>query len=146
MIINDLELPASFVNALNSGRLDRSRGSWQLLQDCDSDGHPLETELSEMYRTEEKIQAETDALPESFQPDGYYGESSPDMAGPGAIPDIVDFSQIVCFGSAGGGEPFCFDFRDSIERPSVIWWDDAYWRKVSPDFEAFLNLFDFSSQ
>ena len=56
--------------------------------------------------------------------------------------DIVDFSQIVCFAIAGGGEPFCFDFRESPNPPSVIWWDDVFWRKVSPEFEAFLQLFD----
>src|SRR5690606_288217 len=101
-----------------------------------------ETELGEVSRTVEQIKIETDVLPTHFQPDGYYGESLPDMAGPGAIPDIVDFSQIVCFGIAGGGEPFCLDYRSSPQRPSVIWWDDVYWRRVSPDFGAFLELFD----
>ncbi|WP_366519511.1 SMI1/KNR4 family protein [Serratia nevei] len=60
---------------------------------------------------------------------------------PIAISDITDFKEIVCFGEAGDGSPFCFDFRDSPECPAVIWWDDDYWRKISDSFEDFSSFF-----
>jgi hypothetical protein len=60
---------------------------------------------------------------------------------PGAIPYIRDFSQIVQFGRSGSGEAFCFDFRDNRQEPSVIFWDDCYWRRVASDFEIFIDLF-----
>ncbi len=144
MIVNGQQLPESFVAAIENGQLQRERGSWQLREERDSYGNPLETGLGSVFHTPEQIKEETDLLPNHFEPDGYYGESLQDMAGPGAIADIVDFSQIICFAIAGGGEPFCFDYRDSTNEPSVIWWDDVYWRKVSPDFVTFLRLFDFS--
>ncbi len=62
--------------------------------------------------------------------------------GPGAIPDIVDFRGVVCFGMSGDGAPFCFDSRERGTEPRVIWWDDVYWRVVAPDFASFLPLFD----
>ena len=46
------------------------------------------------------IEQATSELPDGFEPNGVYGESLPEMAGPGAIPDIVDFGGIVCFGVA----------------------------------------------
>ena len=75
-------------------------------------------------------------------PDGYYGEPSEWQNEPRFIPDIVDFSKIVCFGMSADGAPFCFDFRDNLEQPSVIWWADAYWRRVAPDFDSFVALLD----
>ena len=67
-------------------------------------------------------------LPVGFEPNGAYGESLPEMAGPSAIPDIVDFDGVVCFGISGDGAPFCFDYRGSGAEPRIIWWDDVYWR------------------
>ena len=142
MIVNELKLPESFATAVKSTRLKRTKGSWQLRKECDSYGNPLETELGEVYRTPKRIKNETAGLTVQFEPNDYYGKSLADFAGPGAIPDIVDFAEILCFGIAGGGEPFCFDYRETTKTPSVIWWDDVYWRRVSPDFDAFLKLFD----
>ena len=60
---------------------------------------------------------------------------------PGFISYITDFSEIVCFGMDGSGAYFCFDFREDKNKPSVIWWSDVYWRRIAPDFEAFVRLF-----
>ena len=140
MIVNQLPLPRQFVEMVNSRKFRRSIGSWQLIEERDSYGNLLETELGEVYCTTQAIRKETNELPVHFQPDGYYAEPTEEMAGPGAIPDIVDFSRILKFGLSGDGAPFCFDYRDS-DKPSVIWWDDVYWRRVSPDF---VDLFDFA--
>ncbi|MNF08811.1 SMI1 / KNR4 family protein [compost metagenome] len=57
------------------------------------------------------------------------------------MPDIIDFTEIICFGMAGDGSPFCFDYRGGRSAPSVILWDDDYWRKIANSFEDFLLLF-----
>lgn len=145
MVVNGLALPDSLVDALRSGQLARSRGSWQLKADLDAYGNPLESELGEIYSSPEELKLETDKLSADFPSNEDYGESSTDFAGPGAIPDITEFSEIVCFAISADGSPFCLDFRESKARPSVIWWDDVYWRRIAPDVESFLALFDFNA-
>jgi hypothetical protein len=142
MKINGFSLPLLFLDAISVGRLKREIGSWDLIRDIDAFGNPLETSLGQVFDTFERLKKETDELPTGFESDGYYGESASDLAGPGAIPDITDFSRIVCFAISGDGSPFCFDYREDINEPSVIWWDDVYWRQVAPNFESFLALFN----
>ena len=142
MEINGLKLPSSFVEILHKGTLRREIGSWNLRKEIDAYGNKLESELGEIYETEDALIRETNLLPKHFAPDGFYGEPSEWQAEPGFIPDIVDFSKIVCFGMSGDGAPFCFDFRDNLEEPSVIWWDDVYWRRITPDFDSFIALLD----
>jgi hypothetical protein len=139
MQIRGLTLPREFVGCIESGILRRARGSWQLRELHDAYGNPLETELGEVYETPERIQRESDLLPQHFQLDV---ADLPDAfsSAPGFIPYITDFSRIIAFGIAGDGAPFAFDYRDSAE-PSIIWWDDAYWRRVAPSFSEFLSLF-----
>jgi hypothetical protein len=145
MIVNGHQLPASLVRVLDSGWLRREVGSWPLKQNRDSFGNRLETELGEVFELVARISQETAALPAEFPPDQIPDTWPREVTGPGAIPDIRDFSLVVCFAVAGGGEPFCLDYREAPDRPAVIWWDDCYWRKVSPDFDAFLDLFDLSA-
>jgi hypothetical protein len=142
MIVNGHQLPAAFLEAVASGSLRREVGSWRLQSERDAFGRPLETELAEVYDTPEAIARATADLPAGFEPNGVYGESLPEMAGPGAIPDIVDFGGALCFGISGEGAPFCFDYRAGGAKPCVIWWDDVYWRVVAPDFASFLSLFE----
>jgi hypothetical protein len=85
---------------------------------------------------------ETAAPSQHFRPDGHFGESVPEMAGPETIPDIIDFSGIVCFSMSSDGAPLCLNYRESPDCPRAIWWDDVYWRIIAPDFETFLDLFD----
>lgn len=144
MTVNGHRLPAAFVEAMASGSLRREVGAWRLRSDRDAYGRPLETELGEVYDTREAIERETARLPNGFEPNEDYGESRAETAGPGAIPDIVDFRGLLCFGVAGDGSPFCFDYRDAAGEPRVIWWDDVYWRIIAPDFDGFLSLFDLS--
>jgi len=143
-VINGLTLPRAFVEDTAIGRFKRARGSWQLRQECDAYSNPLETELGKVYATAEAIQEQTARLPRDFEPGNFYGTRSADNAdgAPGFIPDITDFSWIVCFGISGDDAPFCFDFRDDPNHPSVVWWDDWYWRRIAPDYEAFVGLFD----
>lgn len=142
MEINGLKLPSSFVETVRKGTLRRQIGTWWLREEVDAYGNHLESDLCEIYETEDALIRETGDLPKHFASDGYYGEPSEWQAEPGFIPDIVDFSKIVCFGMSGDGAPFCFDYRDNPEKPSIIWWADAYWRRVAPDFDSFIALLD----
>lgn len=142
MEINGLKLPHLFVAAIREGILRRDVGSWELRDNVDAYGNPLESELGEVYADIETIIRETQELPKYYAPDGFYGEPNEEANELGYIPDILDFSKIVCFGISADGAPFCFDFRDDEDNPTIIWWDDAYWRRIAPDFASFLELFD----
>ena len=113
-------------------------GSWPLRHKLDSYGNFLETEIGEIYSLHE-IEKVNEQLSMNFP---YEGPNEFAVA-PGAIPDPKDFSSIVNFAIAGDGSPFCLDFRGGPE-PSVIWWDDTYWRRVAPNAASFLALFELS--
>lgn len=142
MEIKGLKLPNLFIEDVEKGNLQRAIGSWQLRSNIDAYGNHLETDLGFVYDFETIIQ-ETNNLPKDFALDGFYAEQSEWESEPGFIPDIIDFSQIVCFGISGDGAPFCFDFRDDLSNPNVIWWDDVYWRRIAPSYKAFKGLLDF---
>jgi hypothetical protein len=146
MEINGLELPSTFVHAIREGSLRRRYGSWPLKREQDAYGNRLETELSNVYESEEQIKKKTAALTEHYKADGSYGGRSEWNSEPGVIPDITDFTKIICFGMSGDGADFCFDFREDADNPSVIWWADVYWRRVAPDFESFIALFNLSNK
>jgi hypothetical protein len=65
---------------------------------------------------------------------------------PGFIPVITALTTVLFFGS--GGEPrgtevslYAFDYRENRLEPSVICWQNGYWRRVAPDCNIFLSLF-----
>jgi hypothetical protein len=143
MDINGLTLPNDFVADVAAGRFNRAKGSWPIREECDAYGNHLETELADVYDTSESIAHHTSELSIGFQPDGFYvRQEEEDNVNPGFIPDIFDFTQIVCFGTSSDAAPFCFDFRDDLTSPSVVWWDDCYWRCIAPNYKEFVDLFD----
>lgn len=146
MQIRDMQIPRGLVQALADRMLRRDVGSWQLLSDKDCFGHHLETELGFVFPSREEIEAETTRLPESYLEEGISDDVEADLARPGGIAYIRDFSRIVCFAIAGDGAPFCLDYRDDPQAPTVIWWDDIYWRVVAPDFDSFIKLFDLTKK
>ena len=146
MEINELKLPALFVRNAHEGKFHREFGSWELKKKVDAFGNYLETEIGQVFIDIDSIIRETKDLPEHFAPDGFYGEPVEDgEKEPGFIPDIIDFSKIVCFAISGDGSCFCFDFREDKNNPSIIWWDDVYWRQIATNYETFIILFNFSS-
>jgi len=51
--------------------------------------------------------------------DGLYGEPVQEALGPAAIPDITDFTGVLCFGSAGGAQLGCTTLKQETRaRPS----------------------------
>jgi hypothetical protein len=145
MKINGLRIPQSFECAIKNKTLSRAFGSWQLKNNVDSFGNNLETEVGEVWTTKEKIIERTLVLPISFQTDGCYGEKSEYFKEPGFIEDITDFSSIIEFAISGDGSSFCFDYRNNIVNPEIIWWDDVYWRKVANNYNEFITLFNTGS-
>jgi hypothetical protein len=99
----------------------------------------LEAELGQIYETAEQIQRESALLTKHFQA-GLADMPDEFVSAPGFISYIADFERILTFAIAGDGAPYCFDYRESTD-PSIIWWDDAYWRRVAPSFCTFLSLF-----
>ena len=146
MTVNGLKLPASFLTAVQGGPLSADVGGWYLLAERDAFGRELESELAEVYRTARAIQRETASLADDFAADDADDEPPDEPPPPGAIPDIADFSRILCVGMSGDGAPFCLDYRESPAEPQVLWWADDHWRVVAPDFARFLALFDLSSE
>jgi len=147
MRINGLTLPNSFVDAVREGTLKREVGCWWLKGKTDAYGDALETELAEVYATQGRIRRATAELSIYWARNEIYGVDSSDEANkPGFIPDILDFSKIIAFGISADGAPFCFDYREGKVGPSVIWWDDVYWRRIAPNFYDFVCLFDLQRQ
>ena len=141
MKVKDQVLPEAYVAFASKHQVSGGFCNLRLKSDQDSFGNSLETELAQIYVSESELVAKSEKLKEEFVCDGYYGEPGDVNEGPGAIAGITDFSQIVCFGMAGDGSPFCFDFRKHHNEPPVIWWDDDHWRKISNSFEDFIDLF-----
>lgn len=140
MIVNGLELPSNFVEAVKNGTLQQV---WQLREDKDAYGNPLQTDLGDIHKDEDALVHESEKVRLGFPPDPAMLVTTPEEeAEPGYIPYITDFSKILCFATSGGGEDFCFDYRDNPKEPSVIYWDDTYWRRLAPNFTQFLALFD----
>ena len=145
MVINGLPLPLEFVASVQQDMFRRKQGCWELIQDTDAYGLPLETDLTSVYKDELHILEQTQRLTRDFPPDVLDGpDPSEDM--PGFIPYITDFSQIVCFGVSGEDAPFCFDYRANDQSPEVIWWEDVFWRRIAPHWASFIALFDLTQQ
>lgn len=141
LTINGLQLPASYCALAAKYEDIEGFCNLKLKNPKDSFGYPLECELAQIYSNEQKLKEITDSLNKYFVPDGYYGELDNNHTDPESLKDITDFKKIVCFGIAGDGSQFCFDFRDCANAPTVIWWEDDHWRKISNSFEEFICLF-----
>ena len=145
MKVHGLTLPDSFIESLNNNIFYRKVGSWPLKKEIDSFGNPLETEIGHVFASVKEITNETNNLSRNYIADGIYGTESEWKQKPGFTADITNFSKIVSFAIAADGSPFCFDFRGSEDMPEIIWWEDCYWRVISPNFEEFIKLFELNS-
>lgn len=143
---SSLPLPPLFRQMCADRRFHRERGCWPLRSEFDCYGNRLETELADVYCEPARRAEENRKLPAGYEDDGIYGASLPEFAGPGAIDNIVEFADVQVIAVSADGAPFCLDYRENRFRPSVIWWDDVCWRRIAPDFAAFVALFDFDRQ
>jgi hypothetical protein len=145
MVVNGLKLPDAFLQLSDA----IERGGTHLFlfkEEVDAYGNRFQGGLH-LWTADPAFQGGTDWL-SSGQ---WLGHPSPEEIQevndcvadyPGAIPWISDFSKIVCFGEEiQRSDPFCFDFRENPEEPSIISFDDCYWRRVAPTFEVFIGLY-----
>lgn len=144
MTVNGLQLPTAFERFLEEHRYS----SWDSIGKADAYGHPLEADFMALSSVE-RMEQKTAGLARDFgtgtwSPEELERYTERERGSPGFIPYIDDFSRIICFGRTAAGAPFCFDFRDDPEVPSVIHWTDrgSYWRRIAPNFDAFISLFE----
>jgi hypothetical protein len=117
MTVNGLHLPASFAEFFT----EHWCTNWDLKENVDADGHPLETGF-EPLDSVERMEEDTAGLAQygHISPEEVQRQTERERASPGFIPYIRDFTKIVQFGRTGSGAPFCFDFRENAREPSVI--------------------------
>jgi hypothetical protein len=140
MVVKGLQLPEAFVRVVNDGGLEANDYSDDL-DPVDAYGNPWSPDLV-TYINPANIEENNRLMEKNGRMDPNEPPPSSPEHCPGFIPYIDDYSQIVCFGENGMGEPYCFDFRENPEKPSIIQWYDVYWRRVAPDFETLLTLLD----
>ena len=149
MVVNGLKLPDAFVQFLE----EHGYSDWELKGNVDAYGHPLEEATFVPYNSVEWMEQETAPLAQYFGPADLAGYSPEVQAKvraelavvpPGFLPEIADFSQIVRFGTSPSGEPYCFDFRENSQEPSIIHFPDvgSRWRRIAPNFETFISMFE----
>jgi hypothetical protein len=161
MTANDLKLPEAFVALVdrpkplvywepkggpNAWMFKGGEGGLYWVPKGDADSDDILPGLI-LPRSLAQIEEETNKLPVRYHLDDYTPEEiakgdAEDADLPGFIPFISDFSQIVVFGHNDMGEDYCFDYRENPDGPSIIHWNDSYWRRVAPNFDAFISLFE----
>jgi hypothetical protein len=145
MIVNGLKLPDAFVALIDRPVPEDDWVPKGGEEGVDAYGHRFGGGLW-LFDSLAKIEEETNRLPDYF----HVATLTPEridkwhvayMQYAGFIPYITDFSRIVCFGRTSSGERYCFDYRDNPNIPSIIHWDDGYWRRIAPDFDALISLY-----
>lgn len=134
------KIPSEFLAFAANFAKEKGVCNLELKEEIDAFGNPLEVELSRLYTDKKMIIEKSAKLKNDFPITPDYGVSKEPQPTPGAIPDIVNFEKIFCFGVSGDGASFCFDFRQS--PPSIIWWDDDHWRILAENFKDFIELFE----
>jgi hypothetical protein len=149
MKVNGLQLPAAFVQLCDTASSEDQTG-WVLKDEVDAYGNEWSEGDLELDCDPASIRSETQGMQQNwYVPTAEeLAEANEEFASyPGFIPQLGDFSKLVRFGTDGAANPFCFDFRESVEEPSVIYWcNGVYWRRVAPTFATFIALFRPRSQ
>lgn len=143
MVVNGFRLPAAFVQLCEAIRREEMPAEWALKDSVDASGHPWEVDDLRIISDQETIQSMTERLSKSFLhddrsvqfPAGDYAD------GPGFMADFTGVSKFVMFGSSTTGETYAFDFGTDANDPSVAYYGEEYWRRVAPNFSAFMALF-----
>jgi hypothetical protein len=139
MVVNGFQLPEAFVRVVDEGGLVADNSDAP--NPVDAYGNQWSADLA-IYTSQSAMERCNLLMEQNGRVDPNEPPPSSPEHCPGFIPYIDNYSQIVCFGENGMGEPYCFDFRENPEKPSIIQWDDLYWRRVAPDFETLLTLLD----
>jgi len=146
MLVNGLPLPNAFIQL--SHAIERGGTHLFLLkEEVDAYGNPFGGGFAlYLWTADQASQGDRECLTDYYGTDRLSPEEiealDNDADDPGRIPYISDFSKIVWLGqNIGNDDPFCFDFRESPEEPSIICYESWYWRRVAPSFESFIGLY-----
>jgi SMI1 / KNR4 family (SUKH-1) len=145
MTVNGFQLPDGFVKLCQEIREGKTELHWLLKGETggervDAYGNRLANSDIEFLTDAEEIRERTDSLWQEFGQDKRFLAGPEDSSSPGFV-EVTDVEQFIWFGTVASGEPFCFDFSENSQQPSIITWNDAYWQRVAPDFETFISLF-----
>jgi hypothetical protein len=136
MEVSGFRLPRSFVALLES-IAGGSCSTFRLREGTDAYGNRFDAELRilpESVRVGHPMQ-------EWVNPRRIRMHDAQYACDPGFIPHPTDYSKLVFICESGEGDEFVYlDFRDNPEEPSVIHQGEDYWRRVAPDFQAFIDL------
>jgi hypothetical protein len=159
MVVNGFELPEAFVQLCGEIRRDESLNGWWLKEKVDAYSQPWEVDELDIQCDPKEIQSDTEWMWNAYLHEGRFQhgtEVPPDEVLPepppegwpiayGCIDDeeFTGVANFVWFGSGPDGLPYCFDFGTDPKEPSVVHWEaGGYWRRVAPNFETFMALFD----
>src|SRR6266571_3662333 len=139
MEVNGFKLPDSFASLCQDIREGNAEDSWLAKGQEDSYGNPRVNSDIEFLTDVEKIKERTDKIVHWFKAERY--QQDPEYAACPGYVKVTSVHKFVCFGQTAADEPFCFDFRQNPEEPSVITWNDEYWQRIAPNFDAFMGLY-----
>lgn len=145
MEVNGFRLPAALVQVLQDANAEST--NWMQREPDPSkqvNAYGDKFDLGDiMILSYDTMVRETDNLPERFPFMTEESYNSHRLAkAPSTLPFIDDYSQIVVFGKVGSGEPYCLDYRENPQDPSVFHLPNygSVWTRVAPNFAAFREL------
>lgn len=141
MVVNSFELPDAFVKLCEAIERDEAPMLWELKENVDAYGRPWEVAGLTINSDPQEIQADTDWLSNAFLHEERFQQDAVNADQAGFIADFPGVANLVWFGRGSDGLPYAFDFGTDPKEPSVVYWGMGYWRRVAPDFAAFIALF-----
>jgi hypothetical protein len=139
VVVNGLKLPWTFVELINLTDQPFNwvpkDGEWGV----EAYGEALDVLPLEIYTSLEMTEWATAQL-QTLYGEGRFHQLPADAKKHDF--DLSDISKIVWFGQTASGEAYCFNYQENPSEPSVIYWDDGCWRRVAPNFESFISLFE----
>jgi hypothetical protein len=134
MEVRGLPLPTALVQAVQDGRT-----KWMFRERLNAYGEKLDCLEIDLVDFETMREGTPDTWP-WFAPRTAMPYQTSDETS--WLPYIHELSQLVAFGRAENRVIFCLDYREDRHEPAVICWNWSYWRRVAPDFTAFMALLE----
>lgn len=143
MTVNGFRLPNAYVELYEAIQRGEAPHMLELQGGMDAYGHPWTSFGLNLFTDQDVIAMQTRDMARKFREQGLLGHVAEARNEPGFIHDFDGVVNFLKFGKSNTGEPYCFDFGGDSAEPSVVTWSgsDFYWRRVAPNFEAFMALF-----
>jgi hypothetical protein len=143
MVVGGFALPSAFVQLCEAIKRGEADYEWELRDRVDAYGDPYQNFGLILWTDPDLIAEETRDLDRTFREEDSLRQDEEERHQPGFIQDFTGVANFVRFGKSATGELYCFDFGADPAEPSVVTWTDldGYWRRIAPNFEAFMHLF-----